>query len=63
MVLSTMRICGSSHLCCATGVRHGVAVDKYRNFDDFPNSLHTLMSVCFGEWVFILRDLEVFLQA
>ena len=29
------------------------------NFNDFPNALYTLTVVCFGEWVFLLRDLEV----
>ena len=43
----------------ASGVKHGVAIDQYRNFNDFPNSLHTLTTVCFGEWVVLLKDLEV----
>ena len=41
------------------GVRHGVALNQHRNFEDFPNALHTLTTVCFGEWVFLLQDLEV----
>lgn len=42
-----------------TGVKHGAAVNRYHNFDDFPSAVYTLCVVTFGEWVVLLGDLEV----
>ena len=40
-------------------VRHGSALDRYQNFEDFPSAAYTLSVVCFNEWVLLLQDLEV----
>ena len=37
------------------GVRHGDVINKYQNFDDFPNAFYSLTVVVYGEWVVLLK--------
>ena len=40
-------------------VRFGLMIDEMTNFSTFPKALFTLTRALLGEWVYLLRDLEV----
>ena len=41
------------------GVKYGTVLSAHHNFDDFPNAFYSLTVVVYGEWVVLLKDLEV----
>ena len=46
-------------MCTFEGVKYGNVIGTYQNFDDFPNAFYSLIVVTFGEWVVLLKDLEI----
>jgi hypothetical protein len=46
-------------MCTFDKVKYGNAINSYQNFDDFPNAFYSLVVVTFGDWVVLLKDLEI----